>query len=311
MRTIGLMTRAAVKRRLQASGSSVGFDVTALEHYIDSLGFRRALLKQQIVERQLLDNLIVLGMVNVILFHWYWYVLVEPLTYLPPWSGYHFGDTVPLPKLPVAEWVTSSFRVLTQEWANGVFIVAAIHTQPPQELVRFTWHDAAIVGLYFYVGLFPMLLSFLCPPPWDGYVFRAETIQRWFLLVLTAGKGILVLSHRFCFSPIVQLALLVIMLLLVPPCFEDLCGHGGEFLLPTDWWPKCAACLVSPKELVCILLYVGAAHARELRWLERGGPLLGLPLFLASSLAACWMPGQAALSLPQDPSLGLTIGLTT
>lgn len=293
-RTWGLMTRAVANSKLEA-GCSTGAEVAELVRYVDSLGFVRALNRKQAADRRLWDNLVVLGMLNVILFHWYWYVLVEPRSYLPPWQGYHFGDTVVLPHLPVAPWVVLTYRVMTQEWVNGVFVLAAIELQSPEELTRFTRRELAAFALYVYVGLLPMALSFLCPAQLDEYVFKAETIQRWFLLVLVLGKAVLVVSHRIGVPSGLQVAILLVLLVMMPGCWAELCGRGGEYLLPTDWWPTCTACALTPKEVVCLVLYVGAAHIRPFERLRALGPRTGLLLFVASCLLACAAPGQAAV----------------
>lgn len=297
-RTAGLMTRAAAKRRLEEGGAAE--DVGELVRYVDSLGFTRAISSKKAAARRLWDNLMVLGMVNVILYHWYWCVLVDPRTYLPPWEGYPFGYTVPLPHIPVAAWVMGLFRILTQEWINGVFVFAAVQVQSPEELKRFTYRDWATLGLYVYIGALPMVISLFCPSPWDGYVFRAETIYRWFLLALFLGKAYLVAADRLRIPPSVQLGLLAALLVSMPPCVAELCGAGGEYLLPTDWWPKCTACLLVPKEVVCVMLYVGAAHTKPFERMTRMGTATGLVLFVAMSLLASWLPGQRAVEFGTD-----------
>ncbi|CAK0797049.1 unnamed protein product [Prorocentrum cordatum] len=187
--TVGLVTRAQAKRMLEDSLSAGGEASAALVHFVDSLGFQRAVQQSEFAQRRLLDNLLAFGMLNVILFHWYWYVLVVPRTYLTPWDEHRPGETVSLPPLPVASWVTFTYRMLTQEWVNGAFIIVAVHEQSPAELKRFTLRDAAVIMLYFYVASIPTLLSLFVPAPWNEYILSAETIQRWFLLVLALGKS--------------------------------------------------------------------------------------------------------------------------
>ena len=51
-------------------------------------------------------------------------------------------------------------------------------------------------------------------------------------------------------GPMVQLVPLLSLYLLVPSCFScglDWCQAGGEYFLPTDWWPECRSCLMTPK----------------------------------------------------------------
>ena len=132
-------------------------------------------------------------------------------------------------------------------------------------------------------GVLPMLLSLFFAEPWSGILFHAETIQRWFLLALMVGKAALVLDHRCCGGRnpgcllrfwsefedqrtgtgytvtssflacfllpggFAALALLTVAYLCVPFCFLDFCGSGGEYFLPTDWWPTCQSCVLTPK----------------------------------------------------------------
>jgi len=51
-------------------------------------------------------------------------------------------------------------------------------------------------------------------------------------------------------GPMLQLVPLLCLYLLVPSCFScglDWCQAGGEYFLPTDWWPECRSCLMTPK----------------------------------------------------------------
>ena len=51
-------------------------------------------------------------------------------------------------------------------------------------------------------------------------------------------------------GPVLQLISLLCFFLLVPSCFScgmDWCQSGGEYFLPTDWWPHCRSCLMTPK----------------------------------------------------------------
>ena len=119
--------------------------------YLDSLGFARAVSLQTVQLYNLWDCLAVLGMANVILFHWFWCVLIEPRTYKFPAPGEPAENSVTMPKLPVPCWTLFTYRLATQDWAYGVFcFAAAAHTS--SERSAFTQRDAAILTLYFYAG---------------------------------------------------------------------------------------------------------------------------------------------------------------
>mmetsp|Transcript_68085 Transcript_68085/g.221691 ORF Transcript_68085/g.221691 Transcript_68085/m.221691 type:complete len:442 (-) Transcript_68085:369-1694(-) len=288
------MTCAQAEQRLK-EGTGIAEEIDELVRYVDSLGFVKAMSSKRVAARRLWDNLMVLGMVNVILYHWFWYVLVEPRTYLFPGPGIPFGTTVSLPKIHVAPWVMILYRMMTQEWVNGVFVLAAVQAPTPEELRSFTQRDLATVAIYFYVGFFPYIVAAFVPAPWNGIVSKAETIERWFLLTIIIGKSYLVLAQRLGIPKTIQLAFLLAVFFLVPSCLWDFCGHGGELFLPTDWWPKCQSCFLTPKEVVCVLLYVGAAHAQPFERLQGFNPVAGSLLFVASCLLGFWAPGQAAI----------------
>jgi len=288
-RTKGLMTRSQAQKLMESGGSDA-----KLVHFVDSLGFARALTAQKVADRRLCENLMVLGMVNVILYHWFWCVLVNPRTYLDPFKGHKFGETVPLPHLPIAPWAMLVYRVATQEWLNGVFVLAAVQSESPEELIRFTRRDLALLALYVYIGAGPMVVSLFLPEPVSDCMFHAETVHRWFLLCILAAKVILIGAHRLGVGLATPLLLLLAAFVLVPPCLGNLCGMGGEYLLPTDWWPRCSACIVMPKYIVCIFLYIAAAAMpRHLDLLRSLGPAVGTALFVVASVLGVLLPGQS------------------
>ena len=143
-RTLGLQSRAQAEAKL-ASGETD--NEAELIKILDSLGFERLLSSKQMEMQRLCDNLSVVAMVNVILFHWFWCVLIDPETY--PSGRAHVGGVVAMPKLQVSGWTLYSYRLATQDWAYGVFAFAAAQMSPRQ---NFTSRDAAIVLLYFYTG---------------------------------------------------------------------------------------------------------------------------------------------------------------
>jgi len=203
------------------------------------------------------DNLIVIGMVNVVLFHWFWYVLEQPLTYVQTSQGQAVEQ---MPPLPVPSWVHISFRICTQEWAYGAFAVAAAWGVPPQDLQRFTRRDLVVLVLYLYIGVGPLLVGLVAPTSWKTACQRAETAPRWFLLVLLVGKVVLVSVRPLGVTGrILCIALLLAIALVVPPCFGDLWSIGGAYLLPTNCWPSCTSCLWTPREAASLLIYVVAA----------------------------------------------------
>ena len=139
----------SVQSRLQAE-ARLDSDPTdeKLLRFLDSLGFERLLSSQQLKLQRLCDNLSVLGMANVILFHWFWCVLVEPQTYVLADGG---TTVVPMPQLHVNSWFLYTYRMATQDWAYPVFVFAAAHMTPNKE--RFLPRDAFLVALYFYTGV--------------------------------------------------------------------------------------------------------------------------------------------------------------
>ena len=146
MQTKGLATRAHAQDALLR-----GEFQDPVMSYLDSLGFARAVTLKQLELLKLWDTLTVLGMANVILFHWYWYVLVEPRTYEFPSPGRPEDSFLPMPKLPMPGWALFLYRLATQDWAYGVFcFAAAAHTSSEQS--AFTQRDVAILALYFYAG---------------------------------------------------------------------------------------------------------------------------------------------------------------
>eukprot|EP00438_Fugacium_kawagutii_P010344 Skav210915 [mRNA] locus=scaffold4127:11132:29640:+ [translate_table: standard] len=191
-RTLGLQSRAQAEAKLAAGET----DEAELIKILDSLGFERLLSSKQMEMQRLCDNLSVVAMINVILFHWFWCVLIDPETY--PSGRAHVGGVVAMPKLEVSGWALYLYRVATQDWAYGVFMFAAAQMSPRQN--RFTSRDAAIALLYFYTGFFPMIISQLFDAPWNDIIFHAETVQRWFLLALLLGRATLV-GGPVVFSP--------------------------------------------------------------------------------------------------------------
>lgn len=108
-----------------------------------------------------------------------------------------------------------------------------------------------------------MIISQVFQPPWSDIIFHAETVQRWFLLALLLGRATLVGGLWSGAGPVLQLMSLLCFFLLVPCCFScgmDWCQSGGEYFLPTDWWPHCRSCLMTPKVLLSSLLFVGFSH---------------------------------------------------
>ena len=144
-KTLGLESRAQAEAKL-ASGEADNEE--ELIKILDSLGFERLLSSKQMEMQRLYDNLSVVAMVNVILFHWFWCVLIDPETYSS--EPAHIGEVVAMPKLEVSGWALYLYRLSTQDWAYGVFALAAAQASPQQE--RFTSRDAAIALLYFYTG---------------------------------------------------------------------------------------------------------------------------------------------------------------
>lgn len=143
-RTQGLQSKAQAEAKLAGGETDNEAELTKI---LDSLGFERLLSAKQMEMQRVCDNLSVVAMVNVILFHWFWCVLIEPETY--PLGHAHDG-VVAMPKLEVSGWVLYFYRLATQDWAYGVFMFAAAQMSPKQK--RFTSRDAAIVLLYFYTG---------------------------------------------------------------------------------------------------------------------------------------------------------------
>eukprot|EP00439_Symbiodinium_sp_Y106_P066383 s1784_g10.t2 len=287
--TKGLVTRAQAQDAL-AEG------VHDMVQYLDSLGFARAVSLQTVQLYNLWDCLAVLGMANVILFHWFWCVLIEPRTYKFPAPGEPAENSVTMPKLPVPCWTLFTYRLATQDWAYGVFcFAAAAHTS--SERSAFTQRDAAILTLYFYAGFLPMFLSLFFSEPWSSIVFHAETIQRWFLLSLIIGKAALVLDTWCGGGSFAALGLLAIAYISLPFCFENLCGYGGEYVLPTDWWPTCQACVLTPKVLICAVLYATAVRCNSTcSWLVlTARPGWGLCMFGASSVLSWLFSTQSAI----------------
>ena len=144
-KTLGLESRAQAEAKL-ASGEADNEE--ELIKILDSLGFERLLSSKQMEMQRLYDNLSVVAMVNVILFHWFWCVLIDPET--DPSERAYIGGVVAMPKLEVSGWALYLYRLLTQDWSYGVFALAAAQASPQQE--RFTSRDAAIALLYFYTG---------------------------------------------------------------------------------------------------------------------------------------------------------------
>ncbi|CAE7700762.1 SLC24A1 [Symbiodinium sp. CCMP2456] len=287
--TRGLATRAQAQDAL-AEG------VHAMVQYLDSLGFARAVSLQTMRLYNLWDCLAVLGMVNVVLFHWFWCVLIEPRTYHFPAPGEPAENSVTMPKLPVPRWTSFTYRLATQDWAYGVFcFAAAAHTS--SERSSFTQRDAAILTLYLYAGFLPMFLSVFFSEPWSSIVFHAETIQRWFLLSLIIGKAALVLDTWCGEGSFAALGLLAVAYISLPFCFENLCGYGGEYVLPTDWWPTCQACVLTPKVLICAVLYATAVRCNSAcSWLVlTARPWWGLCVFGASSFLSWLFSAQSAI----------------
>jgi len=240
-RTQGLQSKAQAEAKLAGGETDNEAELTKI---LDSLGFERLLSAKQMEMQRVCDNLSVVAMVNVILFHWFWCVLIEPETY--PLG--HAHDGVAMPKLEVSGWVLYFYRLATQDWAYGVFMFAAAQMSPKQK--RFT-------------SFFPMILSQFFHSPWNDMIFYAETVQRWFLLALFLGRAILVGGCWCGAGPMLQLVPLLCLYLLVPSCFScglDWCQAGGEYFLPTDWWPECRSCLMTPKVLLSSLLYVFFSH---------------------------------------------------
>ena len=146
MQTKGLTTRAQAQDAL-----AQGALEDKLMSYLDSLGFARAVSRKTIELYNLWDCLAVLGMADVILFHWFWCVLVEPRTYELPSQGQAQENSMPMPAIPVPDWTMFTYRLATQDWAYGVFcFAAAAHTS--SEHSAFTQRDLAILILYFYAG---------------------------------------------------------------------------------------------------------------------------------------------------------------
>ena len=146
--TLPLQSRAQAEAELTAK-LATGDDEKGEEllTFLDSLGFERLLSSQQLRKQRLCDNLSVLAMMNVILFHWFWCVLIEPRTY--HFSGSQ-SSTVPMQRLQVSKWLLYTYRLATQDWAYGIFAFAAAQTSSATE--GFTSRDAAIFVLYFYTG---------------------------------------------------------------------------------------------------------------------------------------------------------------
>ncbi|CAJ1362350.1 unnamed protein product [Effrenium voratum] len=284
--TVGLTPRADIEARVAAG--EVGEEVI---RQLDSLGFERALSKQQMELKVICDNLCVLGMLDVILFHWFWCVLIEPRTYQIPASGLVQPNSVTMQSTPVASWVLQSYRVATQDWAYGVFALAAAQTSERW----FTRRDSAMLGLYFYTGAFPMLLSCCFSPPLDSIVYHAETVQRWFLLSLLLGKATLVAGHWSGGVGLAQLCMLCI-LVFMPPCFVDF-GASGRYLLPTEWWPTSQSCLLTPKVVMSALLYVGFSHFERssAQLVLRSPPLKAAFVFFAACALSDFIPVEEAI----------------
>ena len=131
-------------------GNSIKF-LNSNPGYLDSLGFARAVSLKRLELYNLWDSLAVLAMVNVILFHWFWCVLVEPQTYKVPSQDHPQENAVSMPRMPTPDWLLLTYQLATQDWAYGVFcFAAAAHTA--SETSAFTRRDAAILMLYIYAG---------------------------------------------------------------------------------------------------------------------------------------------------------------